>query len=388
MNSRERILSAIRRQPVDHVPLFLRLWSLGEGTDNIPFNWRDQFCRVEALLKLGVDDTLLLEAPLGYPENYHADQCQGITFDIQRIPAETPGGTDLLKKKYHTPEGDLCQVVRLTDDWPHGEDIMLFSDFNIPRYVEPIIKTLDDVKRIKFLLADPNVEQMAEFKQRSKILHSAAERLGVVLDGGWTALGDSLIWLCGMQNVLYWQMDQPEVLEAFLDVLVEWELKRTALQLDEGVDVIVHSAWYEGTDFFTPRIFRRLIKPRLKKLIDLTHARGALFRYIITKGWKPLRSDLIDLGIDCITGVDPIQDRVDLAEVKAEIGGKICLMGGVNAAVMLTQFSDEEICAAIDEAMHILSQDDGFILFPVDNIHCELPWEKTKLVIKHWKKFW
>jgi uroporphyrinogen-III decarboxylase len=386
MNSRERVLNAIRHLPVDHAPLYLRLWSLGEGVDNFPFDWQDQIVRAENLLAFGVDDTLLLEPPLGYPEQYNADLVPGISSHVEQIE-DAESGYSLLKKVYKTPEGSLTQVIRVTDDWPHGSDIPLFSDFNIPRQVEPIIKSRDDVSKLRYLLGEPSVEQMNEFCQRSASLHKEAERLGVALDGGWSALGDAAVWLCGMQNVLYWQMDCPEVLDNLLDVLLEWELRRLDLLLEEGIDVMVHMAWYEGTDFWTPRNYRRLIKPRLQQLIDRVHARHVPFRYIITKGWKPLRNDFLEMGIDCITGVDPVQDNVNLEEVKAALGADICLMGGINAAVMLTQWSDEEISDAVRRAVQVLSPGSGFILFPVDNIHCELPWEKVEYLIKQWKLY-
>ena len=389
MNSRERFLSAIRRKPVDHVPLYLRLWDMGSGVDNIPFNWREQISRAENLLRLEVDDTLLLQPPCGYTEEYIADQSQGVSgVDIALTEPATNGDYPRLKKTYHTPAGDLSQTVKITEDWPYDRDIMLFNDFNIPRQVEPLIKTSEDVKRLRYLLASPTEQQLVEFRSRSKMLHQAAGRLGVALDGGWSALGDSAVWLCGMENVLYWQMDVPELLEALLDVLLEWELQRIDLLLEEGIDVLVHMAWYEGTDFWTPKNYRRIIRPRLQQLIDRAHGGNLPFRYIITKGWKALRNDLLEMGVDCVMGVDPVQDALDLAEVKRQVGGQISLMGGMNAAVTLSMGSDVEIRQAVDRAFEILSPGNGFILFPVDNVFCDLPWEKVEIVIDQWKKHW
>jgi len=279
-------------------------------------------------------------------------------------------------------------VVKITEDWPHGEDIMLFSDFNIPRQVEPLIKTREDIQRLPYLLAAPTQQQIGDFRLQSRQLHQQAQRLQVVLDGGWSALGDSAVWLCGMENVLFWQMDQPDVLETLLDVLLEWELQRVELLLEEDIEVLVHMAWYEGTDFWTPKNFRRLLRPRLQQLIDKAHAHHIPFRYIITKGWKPLRNDFLEMGVDCITGVDPVQDRVQLAEIKGQVGGQISLMGGMNAAVTLTMGSEAEIRQAVDQALEVLAPGGGFILFPVDNVFCELPWEKVEIVIDQWKRHW
>jgi hypothetical protein len=42
MSSKERLLAAIDRQSVDHIPLLLRFWSMGGTENNIPFAWEDQ----------------------------------------------------------------------------------------------------------------------------------------------------------------------------------------------------------------------------------------------------------------------------------------------------------------------------------------------------------
>ena len=386
MNSRERILAAILRQPVDRPPLYLRLWDMHDGVDNFPFEWRDQVSRAENLLKMGVDDTLLLEPPLGYIEEYHADLAQGITAEITELPPEKDDGKPLLRKTYHTPEGPLSITVELSKDWIHGRDIMLFSDFNLPRQTESIIKNVDDVKRLRHLLAQPTPGQLEEFRENSKVIHHEALRLGVAIDGGWTSLGDSAVLLCGTNNIYRWQMRQPELLDALFDVLLEWELMRADLVLQEGVDVMVHMAWYEGTIFWTPKNFRRFIKPRLARLVEKCHEKGVPFRYIITKEWKPMQDDLLDLGIDCITGVDPVQDKIDLKDTKQTLGDKMCLMGGLNAAVTVAQGSEDEIRTAIDYAMEVLSPGSGFILFPVDNLFCSMPWERVQMVIDHYKE--
>lgn len=381
-------MAAIHRQPVDRVPLYLRLWSMHQGPDNIPFKWRNQFTRAENLLALGVDDTLLLQPPLGYTEEYRADRAPGISATLTELPPEQPGDKPRLRKIYQTPDGPLSITVKLTDDWIDGKDIMLFSDYNLPRQTESIIKNLADVHRLRHLLAMPAEDQLQEFYLRSRFIHQQAGRLGVAIDGGWTALGDSAVWLCGISNIHHWQMRQPELLHALFDVLLEWELMRTDLVLQQGVDELVHMAWYEGTTFWTPANFRRFIKPRLAQLVDRCHSAGVPLRYIITKDWKPLQADLIELGIDCLTGIDPVQDKIDLKEVKAQLGDKACLMGGMNAAVTLTQWSDDRIRQAVDEAIEIMAPGNGFILFPVDNIFCELPWEKVELVIDQYKRHW
>jgi hypothetical protein len=70
LSSRERMLCAMRGQQPDHVPL----WNLWRNLD-VPFTYRNQVERAEAVGGLGLDDTM---------------------------------------------HGSLRQVVRQTEDWPYG----------------------------------------------------------------------------------------------------------------------------------------------------------------------------------------------------------------------------------------------------------------------------
>ena len=385
LTSRQRLLNAMNHQDVDHVPFLLRFWSLGGEVDHIPFNWRDEVRRAESTLALGLDDTLLLQPPLGYVEDYLVEQAPGVRSGVERVLPGSGESYLRLKKVYPTPDGPLQTVVKVTEDWPRGNDIHLFDDYNLSRLVEPLIKERADIRRLKHLLADPMPEQVAEFRQRATYLRQNALRLGVVLDGGWVALGDAVMWLCGMERILYGQMDEPAFIEELLDAILEWEMKRIDYLIPEGIEVLVQMAWYETTDFWTPANWRRLLKPRLQQIIDKVHSHGIKYRYIITKSWKPYRRDFLEMGVDCLTGIDPVQDRLDLVQVKSEIGGQICLMGGLNSAVMFSQWSDEQIRQATDQALQIMAPGGGFILYPVDAVFDSQPWEKVQTLIDYWK---
>ncbi len=385
MTSRDRLLSAMNFEPVDHVPLLLRFWWLGGDIDNIPFNWKDEVERVRNTQKLGLDDTLMLEPPLGYVENYIADLVPGVKSQTDYIENESNDGLPLLKKTYYTPSGQLQTVIKVTDDWVYGKEVKLFDDQNIPRLVEPLIKDREDINRLKYLLAEPSTEQMEKFHKKSKLLSKSSRELGVVLDGGWTALGDAAMWLCGMERILYGQMDEPEFLDELLETVFQWEIRRIDYMLEYEIDVLVHMAWYESTDFWTPANFRKLIKPRLLKEIEKARSHGVKFRYIITKSWFPYCEDFLEMKIDCLTGLDPVQDKINLVEVKNFFDGKICLMGGVNSAVMLTNWEDAEITQAVDEAINTLAPGGGFIMYPVDAVFNSQPWDKVETLIKRWE---
>jgi len=380
LSSRERLLGAIDGRDVDHVP-FWNLWRNGD----VPFRYSDQVERAEAVLALGLDDTLLLQPPLNKTEHYDAGRAPGISSRVWR--EKRPGEPyPLLVKEYATPAGALRQVVRRTEDWPYGEEVRLFSDHNVSRSIEFPVAGEADLARLCYILSDPSAEQLAAFRAEAAHLRAQARRLGCLLEGGWTALGDAALWLLGTERLLYLQLDEPAFVERLLDVVLEWELRRQALLLEEGVEAVVHSAWYETTDFWTPAAYRRLLKPRLAQLVAAAHEAGARFNCIVTTSWQALAQDFLDLGFDSLVGVDPVQGKSDLRWAKQTLGGRMCLWGGLNAAVTLSQGSGEEIRAATAEAIEALAPGGRFVLYAVDQLGPDLPWCSFATALDVWRQ--
>ena len=141
VNSRERILAAFARQDVDHVPC------------SIYFNAN--------MTKHGYD-----------PSTHESTDC--VPGGPGRGPggrrpldprAAPPGGAhahlggpgrELLYKEYATPAGTLRVGVRLTPDWPFGQDIPFpGDDFCVSHMVEPLVKGPQDVDAYACLLRPP-----------------------------------------------------------------------------------------------------------------------------------------------------------------------------------------------------------------------------------------
>ena len=110
-----------------------------------------------------------------------------------------------------------------------------------------------------------------------------------------------------------------------------------------------------------------------------------MFRYIITKGVAPLLDDFPGMGLNVLWGIDPVQDNVDLVEVKEKLGGKVCVWGGMNSTVTLGIGTAEEIRDAVTEALRVLAPGGGFVLAPIDQILPEIPWENFMIAYERWR---
>jgi len=179
---------------------------------------------------------------------------------------------------------------------------------------------------------------------------------------------------------------QGQLIEELLQILFDYEQARIEILLDAGVDAIVHRAWYEVTDFWTPAAYRRFLKPLLQREVHLVQDAGAFYTYIMTKGFAEHYTDFLDLGIDVLCGVDPVQGGADLAEMKAAIGDRICLWGGMNSHVTLGGGTEEEIRAAVRGAVSALAPAGGFVLFPVDQITLDMPARNVEILIDEWRR--
>jgi hypothetical protein len=310
--------------------------------------------------------------------------------EIKEWREEVEGGLGILHREYSTPGGKLTTSVRLSADWPHGDHIPFVDDYQVPRSLKPLITGPEELEALGYLLTPPREEDVAQFEREAQEARAFVEEHGVLLAGGWGVGMDMLDWLCGMQDLMILTMEQPGFVADLLEMVHVWNKQRMEVVLSAPVDVYIRRAWYEGCDFVTPRFFRSAVLPRLKAEADLAHERGAKFGYICSSGTKPLLDFYLEAGIDVLIGVDPVQGtHTDMPLMKRKLGERTCLWGGVSGAVTVEMGTEEEVRAAVREAIETLGPA-GFILSPIDNITVDAPrtWHNIEILKDEWHKHW
>ena len=363
MSSRERMLLAIDHQEADHVPLIFSL-----------FQWTPPF--------EGWDRDLDTQIRLGTPSRYHPE------VKVRSWREEPPGERyPLLHKVYETPEGPVRQVARETDDWPHGDDVPLVSDYLIPRSLKFAVEDPSDLDRIPYLFHPPDDDQIRAFTESAgSVLRRSRESQSIVI-GSAGGFGDYAAWLMGQENLLIAAMDRPGFVHQLLDTILEWEMRSIELLLEsEAVDVILHRGWYECADFWPPPMYREFIAPRLSRKIKLVHQAGRKFGYIMSTGIMPLLDTFRELDFDLLIHVDPVQGGADLPRLKREIGNTICLWGGVNSAITLGRGNEGQIREAVTHAVSSLAPSGGLILSAADALFSDTSWKSVKTMIDRWRE--
>jgi hypothetical protein len=309
-----------------------------------------------------------------------------VKLEIRNLPFEK---YPILIKTYNTPKGRLRQVVVKTPDWPHGDDIPIFSDYLIPpsRSRERLINTRDDLKKLPYILSKPSSDQIRRFRQEAQKMRKYAGEKGFLIkgDGGYGA--DAAIWLCGFERVLSAAYKEPNFVYELLDITHEWDLMRTKELLDIGVDVITRRGWYEGPPFWSPKLYKRFIEPLIREEVELVHRAKLKLHYIICTGIAHMLPILTDLDIDLFDGLDPVANPVDLNVIRKAFKNT-CIRGGISEAVTLTQGGSEDIQKAVKYAIEALAPGGGLILGPIYSVTTKETWErKVPILIEAWKKF-
>ena len=401
MSSRERMLAALELQPTDHVPLAFMIFGALNRRVNRQRRGGDQKAVIETQLDLGLDAVVDLmsfspvAADVGHSDLPGMPVRLGEDVRVQtRLEAAGEGQYPVLHKEYATPSGTLSIAVDRTDDWPYGDDpegqphVPFMDDYLAPRCSRHLVSRRSDLAAFRHLLKPPTQADIAACRASWQAGRELADRHGLLLTGGWGVGADSLAWFCGLQQAVMMALDEPAFLEELLGIVAAWNRLRMEVFLDFGVDLFIRRAWYEGTDFWSPKLWRQLFYPILRDEVALAHEAGAKYGYILTSGSAPLHDMLVELGIDVLIGPDPVQGKAtDLRAMGQELGGHMCLWGGVNGFVTVEMGTAQEIDTAVREAIDALGPE-GFILSPVDNIRdpSDAVWQNVLALIESWKR--
>lgn len=389
LSSRERMLLALDNAEPDYVPCcFMIFTALREQC-------ADEFEFVQRQLELGLDAVVTLPAATPHQASEHSDM-HGLPIRFHRDVLIREWREDapnerypLLHKEYITPAGKLHTIVRKTDDWIHGDHVPFLDDYLIPRSKKFLIATRRDLDALSYLLTPVTKEDIEWFRETSRLAKQFAGKHELLVVGGWGAGLEVACWLCGIENLIWLAIDEPDFVHQLVEFISRWNQQRMEIILDEGVDLFIRRGWYEHADFWSPRLFREFILPSLKKEATMAHQAGAKFGYIMTTSTMPLLDMLMEAGVDVLIGVDPVQGKgTDMRAIKQKVHDRMCLWGGVNGFITIERGTREQVKQAVYEAIDALAHGGGFILSPVDNVRdtSERTWENVMAFIEAWRE--
>lgn len=369
MTSRQRMLASISSQAVDHTPCSFILYKglLSKSKDYLDFVQRqldlglDAYVQLPPRAPLVVSDTYNLH---GLPVNFHP------TVTIREWKETLPEQKwPILIKEYFTPGGTLRAEVYQDDEWPYGDHVPFLDDYVETRSRKYIVTGKPDLQALSYLLVPTTAAEISAYRAETEPVLDFARQHELLIAGGWGVGADLIGWVYGLEKMMYSVYDAPDFLEMLLEQIVAWNHSRMKVVLESGIDLYIKRAWYENTDFWAPKSWRKFIFPTLKADVELAHAYGAKFGYLITASCMPLIEMIVEAGVDVIIGIDPA--KWDLPRTKALAAGKACLWGGVNGHLTIERGSTDQVRQEVFTALQTLAPGSGFILSPVDNVRVD-----------------
>ena len=114
--------------------------------------------------------------------------------------------------------------------------------------------------------------------------------------------------------------------------------------------------------------FARHVIPVLKTLVDEAKSLGVFVMKHTDGNIYPILDLIVDTGIHGLHPIDP-NAGMDLGDVKEKYGHRICLMGNVDCAYVLTWGTVEEVREDVRRCIRQAAKGGGYICMSSNSIH-------------------
>lgn len=317
MNGYQRMMTALRREEPDRVPV----WELIVN---------------EPVIKA-------LYGDISYEDFVEEDDLDGITiFENQRTTER------ISDTQYKDEWGILWTVEPNGIPYPSGGPIKTEADLD--KYIPP----------------DPDADHRLE-SLRSAVKRFKGEKAIVFLSHDAFEFSH---YLHGMDNLLVDYLVNPEFAHRLGRMVIDYKKRVMARAIDEGADIALtgDDYAYRTAPIMSPDVFREFCLPYMQEMVDVAKDKGVPFIKHTDGDLWPIMDMLIDTGIDALDPLEPIAN-MDIAEIKEKYGHRIALAGNIDCTGLLTRGTEEEVVEAVKETIAKAGVGGGYILASSNSIH-------------------
>jgi uroporphyrinogen decarboxylase len=198
----------------------------------------------------------------------------------------------------------------------------------------------------------------------------------------WSPFFHEVGWLIGQQNFYVWMTTKPDVAQALIDHVVDYEVEATRRFL-EAADGMVDIAYF-GNDFGTqrglfisPQMWQTFMRQPLKRYFDVSHEFGCKVMKHSCGSVRAIIPCFIEDGVNIL---DPVQVRaagMDFAGLLRDFGDQLTFHGAVDTQHMLPFGTTDDVRAQVRSYVELTRERGGYILtgsqdyikdIPLDNL--------------------
>jgi uroporphyrinogen decarboxylase len=374
MTHRERVLTSLKREVPDRVPV--DLGGTLASTINI-----HAYRRLMARLGFGGEPAIAYLSRRSNSVLPDETLLKYLDVDCRAVILDQPD----LNPERDLPDGSLHDEWGIT--WKHVGEGQHFINADGPFYrQEP-----DPALVKKFAWPDPLDPGRFRTLRRQAETHRARTDAAIILVLGVGAV-HQIQFMRGYAASLEDLIIAPEFVQAFMDRYVDFWVRLTERAVQEVGDLVDLAMFGDdlGTQqgpVMSPALYRRLIKPyhaRMARAVKrfhkplLLHTCGSVAAFI---------PDLIEIGFDAIHPVQVSAKDMDSARLKAEFGRDITFWGGIDTQRVLPRGTSAEVREEVWRRIADLGPGGGYVLGAVHNIQAEVPVENILAMFEAAREF-
>jgi uroporphyrinogen decarboxylase len=176
--------------------------------------------------------------------------------------------------------------------------------------------------------------------------------------------------LMGFEDLMAAFAGEPELVSALVDMSVRVNLELAKEAAQRGADFVFTGDDYASTErpFISPRMFRELLAPQLKRVMTGFKELGLLVIKHSDGNIRPILDLILDSGIDALDPIDPLAG-LDIGEMKRDYGHRVALKGNVDCAHTLTHGTEKQVVEETIGVIRKAAAGGGLIVSSSNSIH-------------------
>lgn len=323
MTSRERFRAMYEHREPDRVPIV-----------DIPWGATIERWRAEGM-----------PGDVTWSEFFGVDKTASVRADNSpRYPAETVEETD----EYRVRTTSWGTTLR---EWKHAASTPEFLDYRItdrPSWEAAKERMQPTRDRVNW---DHLAENYPRWRREGRWIRA----------GFWFGFDVTHSWIVGTERVLMALAEDPEWCADIFNTCLELHMTLYDMVLEEGYEFDCIS-WpddmgYKGHQFFSPQMYRDLVKPVHRRAVEWAHQRG-LYAHLHSCGdVRPFVPEFVDMGLDALNPLE-VKAGMDPLSLKEEYGDELVLHGGINAVLWP---EPQKVEAEIRRLLPVLKRGGGYI---------------------------
>jgi uroporphyrinogen decarboxylase len=334
MNSEQRIIGALKREPVDRIPCF------------------------EWLIDKKVIDAII--PGVSYEEFSDRMDLDAVCVDVDY--KKEPAGDGSFRNEW----GIVYKKTGEEHMFPIDGPIHSYSDFKA--------------------YMPPDVKAPRRFESLEKMLSAYGGRRAVVLhlNDVWSIPSRMMSFDEFMMKIL----DEPKLITDIVNMTVDVNIELAREAAARGVKVI-----YTGDDYaynsgpvISPAMFEDMFGGPLKRVMSAYKELGLLVIKHTDGNIMPIIDIIINSGIDCLDPIDPVAG-MSLEHIKKTYGSRICIKGNLDCANTLTLKSGKETAEETVNCIQTAGPGGGYIFSSSNSIHSSVKPDNYLAMLDTWKKY-